>query len=190
MKNKKISQFAGFFCMILALSAPLGSQTQQPAASSLNIALPESAPATVNTSKGSVTGLKIPRFVTLKSNKANVRRGPSLSHRIDWVFKQHGYPLEVIAEYGHWRRVRDYDGAAGWVHYSLISGLRMGFIQDDATLHTSRNADAHIVANVEKNALLRLHECTEKWCRASAEGHKGWLQKELIWGVYEAETWD
>ena len=67
--------------------------------------------------RGSVTNLPLPRFVSLKSSEVNVRRGPSLTHRIDWVYKRRDLPVEVTAEYGHWRRVRDRDGAGGWVHY-------------------------------------------------------------------------
>ncbi|HFQ14828.1 MAG TPA: hypothetical protein ENK41_00615, partial [Rhodobacteraceae bacterium] len=66
---------------------------------------------------GAVTGMPVPRFVSLKADEANVRRGPSLANRVDWVFTARGMPLEIIAEYGNWRKVRDRDGVGGWVHY-------------------------------------------------------------------------
>ena len=78
------------------------------------------ATARAETLRGSVTNLPIPRFVSIKSDECNVRRGPSLSHKIDWVFTRKGMPVEITAEYGHWRRVRDRDGVGGWVHYSLL----------------------------------------------------------------------
>ena len=37
-----------------------------------------------NNNKGQVTGLPIPRFVSVKSSKVNVRRGPSSTYQIDW----------------------------------------------------------------------------------------------------------
>ena len=74
--------------------------------------------------RGAVTNLPLPRYVSLKGGEGNARRGPSLSHRIDWVFRHAGMPLRVTAEFGHWRRVEDQDGAGGWVHYSLLSGVR------------------------------------------------------------------
>ena len=74
--------------------------------------------------RGPVTNLLIPRYVSLKASEANARRGPSLSHRIDWVFKKKGMPLEIYGEYDNWRRVRDAEGAGGWIHYSLLSGVR------------------------------------------------------------------
>ena len=54
--------------------------------------------------RGPVTNLPLPRFVSMKAAEANVRRGPSLTHRIDWVFKHEDTPLEITAEHGHWRR--------------------------------------------------------------------------------------
>ena len=80
---------------------------------------------------GPVTKLPIPRFVSLKANEGNMRRGPSLSHRIDWVLKRRNMPLEVVAEHGHWRKVVDRDGAGGWVHYALLSGNRTVIIESE-----------------------------------------------------------
>jgi len=67
--------------------------------------------------KGTVTQLPIPRYVSLKASEGNVRRGPSLTHRIDWILKLRNMPLQVVAEHGHWRKVLDFEGAGGWIHY-------------------------------------------------------------------------
>ena len=50
-------------------------------------------PALAETRRGPVTNLPMPRYVSLKTSEGNVRRGPSLTHRIDWVFKRRGMPL-------------------------------------------------------------------------------------------------
>ena len=99
----------------------------------LALAMPASArdpaPATghvTGVSTGPVTNLPMPRFVSMKASEGNVRRGPSLTHRIDWVFQRRDMPLRITAEHGHWRRVEDRDGLGGWVHYSLLSGTRSG----------------------------------------------------------------
>lgn len=134
--------------------------------------------------RGAVTNLPLPRFVSLKATEANARRGPSLSHRIDWVFKLRGYPLEVIAEYGHWRRVRDFEDATGWVHYTLISGVRTALVQHETVdLHVRPDLSSRLSAQAEKGAILRLLECNIDWCKASADGHKGWLRKTGLWGI-------
>ena len=75
--------------------------------------------AVAETKRGPVTNLPMPRFVSMKAAEGNVRRGPSLTHRVDWVFKHENMPLKVVAEYGHWRRVQDAEGQGGWMHYSL-----------------------------------------------------------------------
>ncbi|NNF73231.1 MAG: aspartyl-trna synthetase, partial [Rhodobacteraceae bacterium] len=92
-----------------------------------------SGAALAEQTRGPVTNLPLPRFVSLKASEGNVRRGPSLSHRIDWVFTRRDMPLEITGEYGHWRRVRDRDGAGGWMHYSLLSGARTVIVAQDMT---------------------------------------------------------
>ena len=77
---------------------------------------------------GPVTNLPLPRFVSLKASEANVRRGPSLDHRIDWVFRHRDMPLRVTAEFGHWRRVEDNEGQGGWIYYTLLSGVHRCFM--------------------------------------------------------------
>ncbi|RNF33474.1 hypothetical protein A7A09_016365 [Paracoccus methylarcula] len=134
--------------------------------------------------RGPVTNLPIPRYVSLKGSEGNARRGPSLSHRIDWVFRHAGMPLRVVAEFGHWRRVEDKDGAGGWVHYALLSGVRTAIvIQDMAELRTRPDAEADIVARAESGAIVRLGECNPGWCKISGGGERGWVPKTSIWGV-------
>lgn len=134
--------------------------------------------------RGPVTNLPLPRYVSLKGAEGNARRGPSLSHRIDWVFHHSGMPLRVTAEFGHWRRVEDQDGAGGWMHYSLLSGVRTAMVtQDMAELRTRPDNNATVIARAEAGAIVRLDECRPDWCRVVGSGEKGWLLKSSIWGV-------
>ena len=73
---------------------------------------------------GKVTGLEIPRFVSLKKSKTFLRRGPGKSYKIDWILEKNNYPLKVIAEHEHWRQVIDFQGDEGWVYFRLLSGKR------------------------------------------------------------------
>lgn len=141
--------------------------------------------------RGAVTNLPVPRYVSLKGNEGNVRRGPSLSHRIDWVFRHSGMPLRVVAEFGHWRRVEDQDGAGGWIHYSLLSGVRTALVRKDMVqLHSRADGQSSVVARAEMGAIVRLHECNKDWCRVSGGGEKGWVPKSDIWGVDPDEIRD
>ncbi|GGF63001.1 MULTISPECIES: SH3 domain-containing protein [Mameliella] len=141
-------------------------------------------PGTAGQDRGPVTNLPLPRFVSLKASEGNVRRGPSLTHRIDWVYKRRGMPLEITAEHGHWRRVRDRDGAGGWVHYSLLSGARTVIVEQDMlSLYRRPDPDSVVVARLELGVIARLGDCGPDWCRLTADGYRGWVDKTALWGV-------
>lgn len=141
--------------------------------------------------RGPVTNLPLPRFVSLKDSTVNARRGPSLSHRIDWEFKHAGMPMRLTAEFGHWRRVEDRDGAGGWVHYSLLSGVRTVIVEEDMTeLHARADAKSAVVGLAEMGAIARLGDCTADWCKISAEAASGWVEKARVWGVGRDEIRD
>lgn len=139
--------------------------------------------------RGKVTNLPIPRYVSLKADEGNVRRGPSLSHRIDWVFRRRDMPLEITDEYGHWRRVRDRDGQGGWIHYSLLSGVRTVIVEEDmAALLSKPDPTSTVSARAEAGVIAELDECLPDWCRISADGYRGWVPKSAIWGVDPGEV--
>jgi SH3-like domain-containing protein len=140
---------------------------------------------------GCVTNLPLPRFVSLKGSEGNARRGPGLTHRIDWVFTRSGMPLRVTAEFENWRRVEDAEGAGGWVHYSLLSGARTALVTlDMAEFHDSPSMDGMIVAQAETGVIGRILECRPDWCRLALDGQRGWVQKSAIWGVTADEVFD
>jgi SH3-like domain-containing protein len=140
---------------------------------------------------GPETNLPLPRYVSLKASTANVRRGPSLSHRIDWVFTRRDMPLQIIAEYGHWRRVIDREGQGGWVHFAMLSGSRTVLVEQDLLpLLVRPEADAPQAALLELGVIAELGDCTIDWCRLSAGGYAGWVLKSAIWGVDPGETRD
>jgi SH3-like domain-containing protein len=144
---------------------------------------------TQESQKGQVTNLPIPRYVSLKVNEANARRGPSLSHKIDWIYKRQHMPLEVYAEYENWRRVRDFEGLGGWVHYTLLSGVRYVLVKDELLeMRLLPSIDAQVIAKVPQHNIATLDKCTQDWCRIIDDRYKGWVQKEAIWGVYKNET--
>jgi len=141
--------------------------------------------------RGPVTNLPIPRFVSMKAAEGNVRRGPGLTHRIDWIFRHPQMPLKITAEYGNWRRVQDRDGAGGWIHYSLLSGARTVIIEEDMlALRTTPAENAPVTARLELGVIARLGECNINWCRITADGYRGWAQKSTLWGVGTNEERD
>ncbi len=137
---------------------------------------------------GAVTNLPLPRFVSLKVGDANVRRGPSQSHRIDWVMAHKGTPLQITAEFEHWRRVRDQDGAGGWVHYALLSGRRTVVVTDQRIpLHKTPAEGSSTVALAEKGVIAFLGACVVFWCEITVDNYTGWVEKSAIWGIGATE---
>lgn len=178
--------------LVLALSAgPMAAQVSAPVAVQ-DAAVPTDAPVTkekvCKPGIGCVTNLPLPRYVSLKSGEGNARRGPGLTHRIDWVFTAAGMPLRVTAEFENWRRVEDADGAGGWVHYSLLSGVRSVLVsQDMAEFLSQPENGSGVVFQAELGVIGRLLECIPDWCRINVDGEKGWARKEAIWGVDPGE---
>jgi SH3-like domain-containing protein len=140
--------------------------------------------------RGPVTNLPLPRFVSMRADTANARRGPSLDQRIDWEFVRRGLPLEVTAEHGQWRRVRDAEGAGGWVHHTLLSGVRTALVQGEAAvpLRAGPNETSAVRAMAEPGVLGRLEACRGDWCEIAAGGTSGWLPRAVLWGVGPEET--
>ncbi|SFJ30571.1 SH3 domain-containing protein [Jannaschia pohangensis] len=172
-------------CFTMSAPAPGQAQTATPAVT------PVASIDTGETLNGSVTGLPLPRFVSMKAAEGFARRGPSSTHRIDWVFKRRHMPLVVTDEYGHWRRVQDRDGAGGWMHYSLLSGNRTVIVeQDDLHLRRSASADARVIARLQAGVVAWLGECHDGWCALDVRGTEGWAPISALWGVEPDEARD
>jgi SH3-like domain-containing protein len=140
-------------------------------------------------SRGQVTNLPLPRFVSLKSDNGNARRGPGLTHRVDWIFTREGMPLKITAEYENWRRVEDIDGVGGWVHYSLLSGARTVIVTADmAPVRDEAATTAPVAFQAEAGVIARVLSCAADWCRISAGGERGWVAASALWGVLPGEV--
>jgi SH3-like domain-containing protein len=141
---------------------------------------------------GSRSGLPVPRFVSLKPDRVNVRGGPTRDHEVTWVYTRAGLPVEITAESENWRRIRDWEGAEGWVYHSMLSGRRTALVkakEKDALvpLYAKPDAGADVVANLQSGVLGSVKYCTGKWCRIVGAGFDGFVAQERLWGVYPNE---
>ena len=135
------------------------------------------------------SGLPLPRFVSLRADEVNVRTGPGVRYPIAWVFVRAGLPVEVVEEFENWRKIRDVDGAEGWVHQSLLSGTRAAVVVGGVRLLTRTPAANGIpVLEAEPGVVGELLECRQDWCRMEIAGRRGWLPQDQIWGAYAGET--
>ena len=139
---------------------------------------------TIIANKGDVTGLPLPRFVSVKPNKVNVRRGPNHSYQIDWVYTQSGVPLKITAEFENWRRVEDFEGEGGWVHSRLLSGKRFViFLENRTFLKRRPYKKSPALAIVQQGVIAKLINKTELWSEVSVQGFTGWIPSLKVWGT-------
>ncbi len=130
------------------------------------------------------TGLPIPRFVSLKSNTVNLRRGPSKDYKIDWVYKRKHLPLMIVSEFNHWRKVTDFEGYSGWVYKDLLSGSRYIIVKKDETLLRNKASfDSLGKAILKREVIGRLIDCKGLWCFIRIKNMRGYVFAEHIWGV-------
>ncbi|KFB11319.1 SH3 domain-containing protein [Nitratireductor basaltis] len=141
------------------------------------------------------SGLPLPRFVSLKSSRVNMRVGPGRNYSVDWMYVKSGLPMEIVQEYDNWRRVRDAEGAEGWINQALLSGKRTAIAapwfkgkQADLPLFADPQEGARTLAQIEPGAIGEVELCNGTWCRMRFDGHKGWMRQASIWGVYPGEA--
>jgi SH3-like domain-containing protein len=155
--------------------------------------------ATAETAPGKVTGLPIPRYVSLKTDRVNLREGPSKEHRTAWVFQRAGLPVEIVAEFETWRRIRDAEGTEGWVLHSLLSGRRTAVVMpwakgDTAPIPLQERAGerTEVVARLQPGVIANVRQCSAAWCRVTVpqpDGSDldGYIRQDRLWGVYPNE---
>lgn len=160
-------------------------------------------PAAEERERSDVTGA-LPRFVSLGSDKVNVRVGPGANYPIAWRFVRRGLPVEILREFEHWRLIRDREGAEGWVHKAMLSGRRTALIkgrpsqgnapsaasQEVLALLREPDAQSPVAARAKAGAQARLLSCRDAWCRIEIGGYKGYIARQSLWGVYPDETFD
>jgi SH3-like domain-containing protein len=169
-------------------SGPLQPEKQPAAATAATPALP---PPVADETKGSVTGLPIPRFVALRTDDVNLRKGPGFRYPIEWVYQRRDLPVKILREFEVWRLVETPDGTRGWMHEATLIGLRTFVVQGaDATLRREPHEDAAAVAILKVGVIGRLRSCDAgaAWCRVRVGDYGGWLKRTQFWGTLPGEA--
>lgn len=149
----------------------------------------QTVPQEVGQNIGRMTGLPIPRFVSLKGEITNLRQGPSKTHAIIWRYQKKGLPVEIVNEFDQWRKIRDMDGSEGWVHQMVVSGRRSVVTLDgEHIVRSNPRYDSSIVVRVNGGIIASPLKCKVQWCLIEHEEFQGWLPKQVLYGVYEDET--
>lgn len=138
------------------------------------------------------SGLEIPRFVSLRSDKVFVRTGPALRYPIKWVYKREALPVEIIQEFDTWRKIKDHDGSEGWIHQSLLSGRRSALVSSNLKTFMLKkpSSSAKKLALIEDGGVIAIEKCSPLWCKGKISGFSGWVERNSLWGIYDTEKFD
>ena len=150
--------------------------------STLGAALPAAAAPESN-------GLPLPRFVSLRSDEVNLRTGPGTQYPVSWIYRRQMLPIEIIAEYHDWRKIRDWQGDEGWVHKNMLSGRRsIIVIGSPRNLLSEPAPSGAVTVRAEAGVIGHLVSCPEgPYCRVQIASHKGWMDRTAFWGTYPGE---
>lgn len=192
---------------LVSSSAAAQLRTAEPAATTPAVAttqsqakpLPQTRSQAVPAPEKGASGQPLPRFVSLKSDRVNMRTGPGTEYPMQWVYRRAGLPMEVIREFEAWRQVRDSEGATGWVLASLLSSRRTALVEPWlvkaespepplVALKDDDRENAGNVARVEAGVIANLRTCDGRWCTVTIGAFRGFLQQSKLWGVYKGET--
>lgn len=122
---------------------------------------------------GAESNLPAPRFVSLRAEGANDRRGPGLEHRVDWICERAGLPLRVTGESGPCRRVRDPDGVEVWMHAQNLDQRGRVFVNQPDALHSSASSTGAGAADLDAAVIGAVTGCAGDWRRAQRGGPGG-----------------
>ena len=134
-------------------------------------------------------GKLVQRFASIRANDVNVRAGPGVRYPVKWKFVQRHAPIEVIAQYDTWRKIRDWEGGEGWVHRAMLEYKRsLILIGVEKTMRRRPSDSAPAIARLSTKMIVLVKRCDLDWCYVSAQDHEGWIRRKGLWGIYPKET--
>jgi SH3-like domain-containing protein len=143
------------------------------------------------TAKGSVTGLPLPRWASLRSEEVNLRAGPGTRYPVDWIYRRRGLPVQIEREFEVWRLIRDQDGVRGWVHQATLTGRRDFIVEGKEHVLRGDAADtAPPVATLKPGVIGHIRDCEagKQWCEMQVGDYRGWLKRQDVWGTFPDEV--
>ena len=126
-------------------------------------------------------------FKAIKSDNANMRVGPGKRFEILWNFKKPGLPIKIHKKFEQWYQIETPDGSIGWMRNNLISYKEKTIIFiKNAKIYKDKNMESRVIANVDKNSILRVYYCKNEWCKVESKKYKiiGFAKRNSIWGAY------
>lgn len=153
-----------------------------------------SAPACAESGDKSESGFDLPRMVSLRSNNVNSRTGPDKKYPIEWIYHQKGAPVEIVNEFGLWRKIKDWEGSESWVHKSLLTGVRFVriMVPGENNIYNRASYQSKVIAKAEDGVIGEIKRCrkVEDFCLIKFDTVEGWVPKSILFGLYPDEDID
>ncbi|MBQ8750821.1 MAG: hypothetical protein IJZ30_04215 [Alphaproteobacteria bacterium] len=130
------------------------------------------------------------RFVSMRADKVNARSGPNIRYPIEWIYQQKNHPVEIIAEYEQWRKIKDYEGTTSWVRKNLLTNTRYALITEpgENNIYSKESLNSDVIAKVENGVVGKIQKCTLSFCKLEFENKiEGWVQKSILFGIKKGE---
>lgn len=134
----------------------------------------------------------LPRFVSLRSSPVNARSGPGVRYPIEWVYMQKSAPVEVIAEFEDWRRIRDWQRSESWIKAQMLNKKRFVKIitPGENNIYAKSNYKSKVIARVEDEVVAEVKKCPAKndFCLLKFNDAEGWVPRQNLYGLYKDEV--
>ena len=130
------------------------------------------------------------RFVAMRADKVNARSGPNIRYPIEWIYQKQNYPVEIIAEYEQWRKIKDYDGTITWVRKNLLTNTRYALIIEpgENNVYAKDSINSSIIARAENGVVAKIKRCNQTFCLLSFENQmEGWMPRSTLYGIKKGE---
>ena len=115
-------------------------------------------------------------------------RFSTFSWRTRLALHHKGLPVEILATFDTWRKIRTSDGTIGWVHQGMLSGRRSVLVTGGVRpLRHDPKTDGGIIAQLEPGVVARISRCDPAWCEVKTHGYRGWIARSEIWGLEASE---
>ena len=130
------------------------------------------------------------RFVAMRADKVNARSGPNIRYPIEWIYQQQNHPVEIIAEYEQWRKIKDHEGTISWVRRNLLTNTRYALVAEvgENNIYEKESLNSDVVARAENGVVGKIKKCTQTFCYLEFDDNlKGWMPRSVLYGIKKGE---
>lgn len=130
------------------------------------------------------------RFVAMRADKVNARSGPNIRYPIEWIYQQQNHPVEIIAEYEQWRKIKDYEGSTSWVRKNLLTNARYALVVEEGenNIYEKDSLNSDVIARAENGTIGKIKKCSATFCLLTFENKiEGWMQRSVLYGIKKNE---